>query len=209
MTAVAGRAAGRARLAQHPRTRRPTPRSCRSRVGSEDDAEDLDGREVRVSRHSAAIRWRASCSRSAPRPGRRAAMTDAARTLLPDGALHAGPGSRRITLVPSVIRAKPYGAGPLQRVRRGPRPQGDGHAQRAPASIVASASPIEERIAQAAVADDDQPQASSLYASLHYTAAAAGHPAGDDPADPARSTPTRPISASGCARATASSSSST
>jgi hypothetical protein len=43
--------------------------------------------------------------------------------------------------------------------------------------FVSSASPIDERIARAEVVDDDQPQASSLYTSLHHTAERQGIPA--------------------------------
>ena len=68
------------------------------------------------------------------------------------------------------------GARSFQRVRRGPGSQGHRDAQCA-GEFVASASPIDERIARAALVSDDQPQASSLYASLHYTAERQGIPA--------------------------------
>ena len=78
-----------------------------------------------------------------------------------------------------------------------------------PASSSPAPRPSTSASSRAELLDDDQPQASSLYASLHSRRRATGHPARRHPADPAGSTPTRRTSASGCAPATASSSSST
>jgi murein DD-endopeptidase MepM/ murein hydrolase activator NlpD len=102
------------------------------------------------------------------------AMTDAARNALPDGALQPGQ-EMHVTLVPSVIRANR-----MEPIRVSVFGEGHDHkvtvTRNAAGEFVASASPIDERALRAEVADDDQPQASSLYASLHSTAERQGIP---------------------------------
>ena len=102
------------------------------------------------------------------------AMTDAARNALPEA--RCSPGQEvHVTLVPSVVRANR-----MEPIRFSVF--GDGHdhkvtvTRNAAGEFVASASPIDERIVRAELVDDDQPQASSLYASLHHTAERQGIP---------------------------------
>ena len=94
--------------------------------------------------------------------------------LLPDGALQPGPGVH-VTLVPSVVRANR-----MEPVRFSVFGEGQDHkvtvTRNAAGEFVASASRVDERIGRAELADDDQPQASSLYASLHHTAERQGIP---------------------------------
>jgi murein DD-endopeptidase MepM/ murein hydrolase activator NlpD len=103
------------------------------------------------------------------------AMSDAARNALPDGALQ--PGLEvHVTLLPSVVRASR-----MEPIRFSVFGEAQDHkvtvTRNAAGEFVASASPIDERIARTELVHDDQPQASSLYASLHYTAERQGIPA--------------------------------
>ncbi len=102
------------------------------------------------------------------------AMTDAARNALPDGALQPGQ-EMHVTLVPSVIRANR-----MEPIRVSVFGEGHDHkvtvTRNAAGEFVSSASPIDERVLNAEVNDDEQPQASSLYASLLHTAERQGVP---------------------------------
>jgi len=141
----------------------------------EDPADDLAGREVRVIKAQRGDTLARTLLRLGAETWQARAMTDAARNALPEGALL--PGQEvHITLVPSVVRANR-----MEPIRVSVFGEGHDHkvtvTRNAAGEFVASASPIDERALRAEVADDDQPQASSLYASLHYTAERQGIPA--------------------------------
>ena len=96
------------------------------------------------------------------------AIADAAKMIFPDSALL--PSQEvHVTLVPSLTRANR-----VEPVRFSVFGEGHDHkvtiARDAAGEFVASASPIDERVVRAPIVDDDQPRASSLYTSLHYTA---------------------------------------
>src|SRR5262249_3266552 len=102
------------------------------------------------------------------------AMTEAARAaVLPDGSLN--PGQELVvTVMPSVKsqnRTEPV---------RFSIVEGQEHKLTVTRSgggdFVASDVPLDERIGRTAVVDNDQPTASTLYASLHYTAERQGIP---------------------------------
>ena len=144
-------------------------------VLEEDPADDLAGREVRVIKAQRGDTLARILLRLGAETWQARAMTDAARNALPEGALL--PGQEvHVTLVPSVVRANR-----MEPIRVSVFGEGHDHkvtvTRNAAGEFVASASPIDERALRAEVADDDQPQASSLYASLHYTAERQGIPA--------------------------------
>ena len=147
---------------------------AKSVLEAEDPADDLAGREVRVVKAQRGDTLARILLRIGAETWQARAMTDAARNALPDGALQ--PGQEvHVTLVPSVIRANR-----MEPIRFSVFGEGHDHkvtvTRNAAGEFVASASPIDERIVRAELADDDQPQASSLYASLHYTAERQGIP---------------------------------
>jgi murein DD-endopeptidase MepM/ murein hydrolase activator NlpD len=98
-------------------------------------------------------------------------MHEASRTILPEGNLALGQ-EIHVTLMPSVTRV-----GRSEPIRFSVF---EGHAHKltvtrnAAGEYVASATPVEERIVRPATSDDTQPQASSLYASVHHTAVKQG-----------------------------------
>jgi murein DD-endopeptidase MepM/ murein hydrolase activator NlpD len=133
----------------------------------EDPAEDLAGREVRVIKAQRGDTLARILQRLGAETWQARAMTDAARNTLSEGALQAGQ-EVHVTLVPSVVRANR-----MDPVRASVFGEGHDHkvtvARNAAGEFVASASPIDERMVNAEV-NDEQPQASSLYASLLTTA---------------------------------------
>jgi murein DD-endopeptidase MepM/ murein hydrolase activator NlpD len=142
---------------------------------AEDTGEDLEGREVRVVRAQKGDTLSRIVLRLGAEPWQARAIADAAKTIFADNAMI--PGQEvHVTLVPSVTRA-----GRVEPVRFSVFGEGHDHkvtiARDAAGEFVASASPIDERIIRAPIVDDDQPRASSLYASLHYTAERQGVPA--------------------------------
>jgi murein DD-endopeptidase MepM/ murein hydrolase activator NlpD len=142
---------------------------------AEDTGDDLEGREVRVVRAQKGDTLSRIVLRLGAEPWQARAITDAAKTIFTDNAMV--PGQEvHVTLVPSVTRA-----GRVEPVRFSVFGEGHDHkvtiARDAAGEFVASASPIDERIIRAPIVDDDQPRASSLYASLHYTAERQGVPA--------------------------------
>jgi murein DD-endopeptidase MepM/ murein hydrolase activator NlpD len=139
---------------------------------TEDTGEDLEGREVRVVRAQRGDTLSRVVLRAGAEPWQARAILDAAKSVFADGALV--PGQEvHITLVPSLSRANKS-----EPVRISVFGEGHDHkvtiARDAAGEFVASASPIDERIVRAPIVDDDQPRASSLYTSLHYTAARQG-----------------------------------
>jgi murein DD-endopeptidase MepM/ murein hydrolase activator NlpD len=141
---------------------------------AEDAVEELQGREVRVVRAQRGDSLVRILQRLGSETWQARAMSDAARNTLPEGALQ--PGQEvHVTMVPSVVRPNR-----MEPVRFSVFGEGQDHKatvmRNAAGEFVASASPIDERMARAELADDEQPQASSLYASLHYTAERQGIP---------------------------------
>jgi murein DD-endopeptidase MepM/ murein hydrolase activator NlpD len=142
---------------------------------AEDTGDDLEGRELRVVRAQKGDTLSRIVLRLGAEPWQARAITDAAKTIFADAAVL--PGQEvHATLVPSVTRA-----GRVEPVRFSVFGEGHDHkvtiARDAAGEFVASASPIDERILRAPLVDDDQPRASSLYTSLHYTAERQGVPA--------------------------------
>jgi len=135
---------------------------------TEDAIDDLEGREVRVVKAQRGDTLPRILLRLSAETWQARAMSDAARSALPEGALQ--PGQEvHITLVPSVVRPNR-----MEPIRFSVYGEGHDHkvtvTRNAAGEFVASASPIDERMMRAELVDGDQPQASSLYASLHYTA---------------------------------------
>ena len=141
----------------------------------EEAVDDLEGREVRVVKAQRGDTLPRILQRLGAETWQARAMSDAARNALPDGALQAGL-EVHVTLVPSVVRASR-----TEPIRFSVFGEAQDHkvtvTRNAAGEFVASASPIDERMARAVLVNDDQPQASSLYASLHYTAERQGIPA--------------------------------
>ena len=142
---------------------------------AEDTGDDLEGREVRVVRAQKGDTLSRIVLRLGAEPWQARAIADAAKTIFADSAVL--PGQEvHVTLVPSVTRA-----GRVEPMRFSVFGEGHDHkvtiARDAAGEFVASASPIDERILRAPIVDDDQPRASSLYTSLHYTAERQGVPA--------------------------------
>jgi murein DD-endopeptidase MepM/ murein hydrolase activator NlpD len=146
----------------------------KSVLEAEDPTDDLAGREVRVVKAQRGDTLARVLQRLGAETWQARAMTDAARNALPEGALQ--PGQEvHVTLVPSVVRNNR-----MDPVRVSVFGEGHDHkvtvARNAAGEFVASASPIDERMINAEVRDDEQPQASSLYASLLTTAERQGVP---------------------------------
>jgi murein DD-endopeptidase MepM/ murein hydrolase activator NlpD len=172
-----GTAAGDTVASARSATEPPPPNTsvlAKSVLETEDPADDLAGREVRVIKAQRGDTLARILLRLGAETWQTRAMTDAARNALPDGALQ--PTQEvHVTLVPSVIRANR-----MEPIRVSVFGEGHDHkvtvTRNAAGEFVASASPIDERALRAEVADDEQPQASSLYASLHHTAERQGIP---------------------------------
>ena len=146
----------------------------KSVLEAEDPTDDLAGREVRVVKAQRGDTLARVLQRLGAETWQARAMTDAARNALSEGALQ--PGQEvHVTLVPSVVRNNR-----MDPVRVSVFGEGHDHkvtvARNAAGEFVASASPIDERMINAEVHDDEQPQASSLYASLMTTAERQGVP---------------------------------
>jgi murein DD-endopeptidase MepM/ murein hydrolase activator NlpD len=141
---------------------------AKSLYETEDTADDSEGREVRVIKAQRGDTLARVLTRLGAEAWQVKAMSDAARNALPDGAL--SPGQEvQVTLVPSVVRANR-----LEPIRFSVFGEGQEHkvtvTRNAAGEFVASASPIDERIARADLSDNIA-QSSSLYASIYNTAA--------------------------------------
>jgi murein DD-endopeptidase MepM/ murein hydrolase activator NlpD len=138
---------------------------------ADDDAEGGEVRIVKIQRPEALARL---LSRLGAEPWQARAMADAARTALPDGNLAAGQ-ELHVTLALAPTRANR-----LEPIRVGIYAEGPVHqltiARNAAGEFVASQTPVEGHVAHADLGDGDQPQASSLYASLYSTALRQGIP---------------------------------
>ena len=138
-----------------------------------DDGDDGDGREVRVRPQKGETLIRI-LARMGAETWQARAMTEAARgAMLPDGTLNAGQ-DLLVTVIPSVKwqgRTEPI---------RFSIVEGQAHkltvTRNGAGEYVASEMPLDERVGRAAVVDDDQPQSSTLYASLFHTAERQGIP---------------------------------
>ena len=142
---------------------------------AEDAIDDLEGREVRVVKAQRGDTLARILLRLGAETWQARAMTDAARSALPRRCAAAGPGGAGHAGALGDARQRD-GADSLQRVRRGPGPQGHRHAQR------------RRRVRRQRLADRRAHRAaprsttttsrrpSSLYASLHYTAERQGIP---------------------------------
>jgi murein DD-endopeptidase MepM/ murein hydrolase activator NlpD len=147
---------------------------AKSVIESEEGVDDIEGREVKVVRTQQGDTVARVIGRLGAETWQARAMADAARTAFPDGQLPAGL-EVHVTLVPSVVRANR-----MEPVRFSV--YGDGHdhkvtvARNSAGEFISSGSPLDERMARGELVDDNQPQASSLYASLHHTAERQGIP---------------------------------
>jgi murein DD-endopeptidase MepM/ murein hydrolase activator NlpD len=138
-----------------------------------DDGDDGDGREVRIRPQKGETLIRI-LARMGAETWQARAMTEAARgAMLPDGTLNAGQ-DLLVTVIPSVKwqgRTEPI---------RFSIVEGQAHkltvTRNGAGEYVASEMPLDERVGRAAVVDDDQPQSSTLYASLFHTAERQGIP---------------------------------
>ncbi|RTL60513.1 MAG: M23 family metallopeptidase [Hyphomicrobiales bacterium] len=133
-----------------------------------DDGLDEEGREVRIVKIQRSDTISRVLSRLGAEPWQARAMTDAARSIFQEKDL--APGMEmHVTLVPSVTRANRmdparytiFGEGREHKVTVTRDAAGD---------FVASATPIDRRIANTEGSDDEQGSTSSLYASLYQTA---------------------------------------
>jgi murein DD-endopeptidase MepM/ murein hydrolase activator NlpD len=140
---------------------------AKSHYETEDAPDDSEGREVKVVRAQRGDTLARVLSRLGAEAWQAKAMSDAARNALPDGTL--SPGQEvQVTLVPSVVRANR-----LEPIRVSVFGEGQEHkvtvTRNAAGEFVASASPIDERVARADLSDNVA-QSSSLYASVYNTA---------------------------------------
>jgi murein DD-endopeptidase MepM/ murein hydrolase activator NlpD len=144
----------------------------KSAFETDDAGDDIEGREVRVVRAQQGDTLVRILARLGAEPWQARAMADAAHTALPDGMLNSN-FELHVTLVPAITRANR-----LEPIRVSVYADGHNHkvtvTRNAAGEFVASASPVDERFVRAAMAEDDQPQASSLYASLYATAVRQG-----------------------------------
>ncbi len=137
-------------------------------AGESDDQVDEEGREVRIVKLQRGDNVVRVLQRLGAEPWQARAMSDAARSILPESALQPGM-EMHVTLLPSITRANRmdparytiYGDGREHKVTVVRDAAGD---------FSASATPVDRRIANAEGGDDEQSAASSLYASLHQTA---------------------------------------
>jgi murein DD-endopeptidase MepM/ murein hydrolase activator NlpD len=147
--------------------------SALQKTSFEEDTDDVDGREVRV-RPQKGETLPKILARLGAEPWQARAMTEAARAAVqPDGSLNPGQ-DLVVTVMPSVKsqnRTEPV---------RFSIVEGQEHKLTVTRSgggdFVASDVPLDERIGRTAIVDNDQPTASTLYASLHYTAERQGIP---------------------------------
>jgi murein DD-endopeptidase MepM/ murein hydrolase activator NlpD len=141
---------------------------AKSVIESEDAVDDVEGSEVRVVRVQRGDTLTRILTRMGAEAWQAKAMAEAARGSLAENALVPGL-EMHVTLAPSVlwndrmepIRFSVYGEGHDHKVTV---------TRNAAGEFVAKGSPLDERLAGAELVDDNQPQSSSLYASLFHTA---------------------------------------
>jgi murein DD-endopeptidase MepM/ murein hydrolase activator NlpD len=141
---------------------------------AEEPVDDIEGRDIRVIKAQRGDTIARLLQKLNVETWQARAIGDAARSTFADGTLAVG-HEIHVTLVPSVARS-----GRVEVFRFSVFGEGHNHkltvTRNAAGEFVASASPIDERIARQVLAEDGQPQASSLYASVHHTAAKQGIP---------------------------------
>jgi murein DD-endopeptidase MepM/ murein hydrolase activator NlpD len=147
---------------------------AKSKFEKEDSVDELEGREVRVVKAQRGDTIVRILQRMGAETWQARAMSDAARNALPEGTPQ--PGQEvHVTLVQSMVRANR-----MEPIRFSIFGDAQDHkvtvTRNSAGEFVASASPIDERLATVELSDEDQPQASSLYASLHHTAERQGIP---------------------------------
>ncbi len=147
---------------------------AKSKFEADDASDDLEGREVRVVKTQRGDTLARILQRMGAETWQARAMADAARNALPEATLP--PGEEvHVTLVPSVVRNNR-----MEPIRFSVFGDAQNHkvtvTRNAAGEFVASASPIDERVLRTQLSDDDQPQASSLYASVQHTAERQGIP---------------------------------
>ena len=144
---------------------------------SDDPAEDTEERVMRRHKVQRGDSLPRILVRLGAEPAQARLMNDAARGIFPESALMLG-HEVRVTLVPSALRANRF-----EPARFSVFDEAGNHkvtvARNAAGEFAASGVQVEERVAHAAVAvaDEEQPQPYSLYASMHHTAAKQGVPA--------------------------------
>lgn len=141
-------------------------------VEPDDIIDDLEAREVRVVKVARGETLTRVLSRMGGEIWQVRAMVEAARSILPDSAVV--PGQEvHVTMAPSLTKQNT-----LEPVRFSVFGEGHEHkvtvARNSAGEFVASSSPLDERIAKAALGNEDLPQSSSLYASLYHAAATQG-----------------------------------
>ena len=145
-----------------------TTELAKSVIESEDAVDDIEGREVRVVRTQRGDTIARLLTKMGAEVWQARAMSDAARGAFADGTLPAGL-ELHVTLVPSVVWANR-----MDPIRFSVYGEGHDHkvtvSRNAAGEFVAKGSPLDERLAGAELVDDNQPQSSSLYASLFHTA---------------------------------------
>ena len=141
---------------------------------ADDAADDLEAREVRVFKSARGDTLTKVLSKLNTEAWQKIEIVTAANVVFADAALVAGQ-EVHVTLVPSLTRP---GASEVVRLTV----YGDGHehkvtvARNAAGEFVASTSPIDERIARAALPTDDKASTASLYASFYAAALSQGLP---------------------------------
>lgn len=147
---------------------------AKSTFEQDDGSADISGRELRVLRVARGDTLSKILAKLGTEAWQIRAMLDAGKTVFPESALVAGQ-EVHATLVPSVLQA-----GRKEPSRFSVFADGHAHkltvARNAAGEFVASASPMDERIARSSLGNDDVAQASSLYASFYQMALDQGLP---------------------------------
>jgi murein DD-endopeptidase MepM/ murein hydrolase activator NlpD len=153
----------------------PPNTSALAKTSIEDDlADDLEAREVRVVKVGRGQTLTRILKDMGGETGPVRAMVEAAKSMVPDNSLISGQ-EVHVTLVPSLtktnksepVRFSVFGEGQEHKVTV---------ARNAAGEFVSSQSPIDERMARAAMTNEDMPQTASLYASFYYAALSHGLP---------------------------------
>jgi murein DD-endopeptidase MepM/ murein hydrolase activator NlpD len=138
----------------------------KSVVDGDDTPDDLDGGEVRVVKAARGDTLARILGKAGADGWQSRAMAEAARGIFPDSSLGAGM-EVHITLVPSLTQQNR-----MDPARFSVFTDGHDHkvtvTRNAAGEFVSSASPIDPGMARAALSDSDQPQTSSLYASIYH-----------------------------------------
>lgn len=147
---------------------------AKSVVEADDEDDDLEQKEVRVVRAARGDTVVRILQRMGAEGWQARAMVEAGRSLFPESQFQ--PGQEvHVTLVPSHTRSDK-----MEPARFSIFADGHDHKvtvhRNAAGEFVASASPLDAKMARAALADSDQAHSSSLYASLYQAALVQGIP---------------------------------